>query len=64
MGLDFKAPKRKDKEQWKVVEILYEHGITFYSCGCGGPGYRPTRLREVPAFLKWAKQQQAKGYSV
>src|SRR5690554_6221330 len=52
MGLDFKAPKQKDKEQWKVLKILYDHGITFHSCGCSGPGYRPTRMKELPAFLK------------
>lgn len=51
MGLDFQAPKQTAREQWKVVEILYQHGITFSSCGCGGPGYRPRRMRELPAFL-------------
>jgi hypothetical protein len=54
MGLDFKAPQQKDIEQWKVLEILHEHGIHFHSCGCGGPGYRPTRLRELPEFLQSA----------
>jgi hypothetical protein len=52
MGRDFCAPKKKDIEQWKVVEILYQKGITFHSCGCSGPGYRPTKLREVPEFLR------------
>lgn len=51
MGLDFKAPKQKDKEQWKVIEILYSKGIRYHSCGCEGPGYRPTRLKELPDFL-------------
>lgn len=51
MGLDFSAPKKKDKEHWKVVEILHQKGITFHSCGCSGPGYRPTKLRELPEFL-------------
>jgi hypothetical protein len=51
MGKDFKAPKQKNVEHWKVLEILYEHGITFHSCGCSGPGPRPTRLKELSEFL-------------
>ncbi|MEO8609923.1 MAG: hypothetical protein ABI690_18665 [Chloroflexota bacterium] len=51
MGLDFKAPKRGDVKQWKKVEILYQNGINFHSCGCNGPGYRPRRLDEVEHFL-------------
>ena len=52
MGLDFKAPPHTDREAWQVLEILADHGITFYSCGCNGPGYRPRTLRELPAFLE------------
>lgn len=51
MGLDFRAPRQRDKEQWQVVEQLYKHGFTYASCGCG-PGFRPTNLREVKSFLK------------
>lgn len=51
LGLDFKAPKQRDVEQWEKVRLLHAHGIRFNSCGCGGPGHRPARLREVPAFL-------------
>jgi hypothetical protein len=51
MGLDFKAPRQRDKRQWKKVRILFERGYTYHSCGCGGPGYRPRTLAEVPAFL-------------
>ena len=51
MGHDFKAPKHSDIKQWKKVKILYQEGITYHSCGCGGPGYRPKSLREVNEFL-------------
>ena len=51
MGLDFRAPKHSDIKQWKKAEILYRNGITFHSCGCDGPGYRPKRLDEVERFL-------------
>jgi ribosomal protein L34E len=52
MGLDFKAPKKTDLEQWQKVRRLYAAGFTFASCGCGGPGERPRRLRELPEFLR------------
>lgn len=52
MGLDFKAPKQREAKQWLKVEILLKHGIAYQSCGCGGPGPRPRRLREVASFLK------------
>lgn len=52
LGLDFKAPKQKEVEQWVKVELLAQNGITFHSCGCSGPCYRPGRLREVPVFLE------------
>jgi hypothetical protein len=51
MGLDFRPPKQRDTHQWQKVEQLYLHGYTYHSCGCGGPGYRPRTLSEVPAFL-------------
>jgi hypothetical protein len=50
MGMDFKAPKKADVRQWRKVEALFAHGVTFHSCGCG-PGLRPVTLREVGAFL-------------
>lgn len=51
MGLDFKAPPQDDVKQWKKVEILFQHGFTFHSCGCCGPDLRPAELRDVEAFL-------------
>jgi hypothetical protein len=51
LGLDFKPPRRTDREHWEVVEFLFRRGFAYHSCGCGGPGYRPSRWREVPEFL-------------
>jgi hypothetical protein len=48
----FQAPKQTDIKQWKKVELLYQQGYAYHSCGCGGPGYRPSRLSEVPEFLE------------
>jgi hypothetical protein len=50
MGMDFEAPRRADVRQWRKVEVLFAHGVTFHSCGCG-PGLRPVALREVGPFL-------------
>ncbi len=55
MGRDFKAPKNKDLKQWKKVQILYEHGFTFHSCGCCGPGFRPSELKDVWRFIESQK---------
>jgi hypothetical protein len=52
LGRDFQAPRRSNKRAWKVVQRLYENGVRFDSCGCSGPGFRPTILREVEPFLK------------
>jgi hypothetical protein len=52
MGLDFKPPRRRDTEHWEVVEFLFRRGFAYHSCGCSGPGYRPSRWRDVPAFLE------------
>lgn len=51
MGLDFQAPKQRDERQWEKVELLFSRGFAYHSCGCGGPGYRPQTLAEVPEFL-------------
>jgi hypothetical protein len=52
MGLDFKPPRRNDVEHWEVVAFLFRRGFAYHSCGCSGPGYRPSRWRDVPGFLE------------
>ncbi len=59
MGLDFKAPKQTDVEQWQKVELLFGRGYAYHSCGCSGPGPRPACLKDVPAFLEQQKQAAA-----
>lgn len=56
MGLDFKPPKQDDSKAWELVSRLWEVGITFHSCGCGGPGYRPRDPREYRAFLEKTRE--------
>jgi hypothetical protein len=51
MGHDFKAPTQGNVAQWKKVQLLFEAGFTFHSCGCCGPGYRPAELKEVEDFI-------------
>jgi hypothetical protein len=52
MRLDFKPPKRSHLEHWEVVAFLFRQGFAYGSCGCGGPGFRPSRWSEVAAFLE------------
>jgi len=52
MGLDFKTPRQGDVEHWVVAEFLFRRGFAYHSCGCGGPGHRPSRWNEVSAFLE------------
>lgn len=61
MGHDFQAPKQNDLKQWAKVALLYQNGFTYHSCGCGGPGYRPARLQEVPAFLEEQRSFRSEG---
>lgn len=49
MGKDFESPKMNDDKAWSHLKNLYEVGITFFSCGCTGPGYIP---RDQEALLK------------
>lgn len=52
VGLDFRAPPRRDAQAWAIVAYLYENGFSFAGCGCC-VGYSPPRtLRELPAWLK------------
>lgn len=59
MGLDFKPPRHSDNEHWEAVVFLFRHGIAYHSCGCGGPGYHPSRWSEVPALLESHRRRSA-----
>ncbi|WP_189000607.1 hypothetical protein [Deinococcus roseus] len=64
MGLDFKAPPRKDSKAWNVLEVLSGYGFRFHSCGCGGPGYRPRTLKDLKKFLQTELLKDPKGREV
>jgi len=51
MGLDFKPPPRHRLQEWSLLESLYTIGLTFHSCGCSGPGFRPRARSELREFL-------------
>ncbi len=61
MGLDFKAPSRNSRNQWRKVRLLYEAGITFDSCGCSGPGYRSKTLSEARSHIKAKSEEELYG---
>jgi hypothetical protein len=52
LGLDFQPPPRTAEKEWAVVASLWTVGITFHSCGCGGPGYRPRNSKDYRKFLE------------
>ncbi|OPH56910.1 hypothetical protein BC351_26195 [Paenibacillus ferrarius] len=60
MGHDFKAPKQNDLKQWMKVELLYNNGFTYHSCGCGS-GYRPAKLSEIEEFIRSMKVFKSEG---
>lgn len=57
MGLDFRAPKQDDEKAWATAGALFSVGITFHSCGCSGPGYRPRDPRALRAFLLGVREE-------
>lgn len=44
LGRDFQPPRKDADVQWRKVELLVSQGVRFDSCGCSGPGYRPSTL--------------------
>jgi hypothetical protein len=60
MGRNFKAPKRTDIKQWRLIQLLNEAGF-FYpprKCVFGNP---PVSPNQVPAFLERCRQNASKG---
>jgi|SRR3990172_7966684 len=47
MGHDFRVPRKEDANEWRKVELLYQQGFRFESCGCRGPGYAPKTYAEA-----------------
>jgi len=52
MGWSFKAPRRRDANQWKKVQILFAEGFRFFGEGHSDSEPLPEALRDVPAFLQ------------
>jgi hypothetical protein len=48
-GYDLAVPPKRDESGWKALEATLRAGITFLSCGCGGPGFRPRTSAQVRA---------------
>ncbi|MEM7114981.1 MAG: hypothetical protein AAF614_21265 [Chloroflexota bacterium] len=51
LGLDFKAPKKKDVKAWQIIQGMYEIGHAFHTCGCNGFGYVPKNIRQYQDYL-------------
>ncbi len=52
MGLDFRVPPQADREQWEIVEVLYNNGFAFRGCGCDVGYSPPSRRGELPDWLE------------
>jgi hypothetical protein len=46
-GYDLAVPPRRDESAWTALTATLRAGITFHSCGCGGPGFRPRTSAQV-----------------
>lgn len=57
MGLDFKAPKSRDKESWEVISLLYNNGFSFKGCGCYVGYFPPKKVKDVEEWLIAHKRQ-------
>ena|SRR5579863_4864924 len=56
IGLDFKAPRQNNINQWRKVELLHSAGVHFGSSGWSGPGRRPKTLRDLREQITTDKQ--------
>lgn len=55
-GAAFKAPRRRDLRAWKIVGLLLAAGILFHPWNMNTPHGRPTKLRDVAAWIRWYKR--------
>ncbi|MGP4109524.1 hypothetical protein ACTWP5_01230 [Streptomyces sp. 4N509B] len=46
-GFDLAMPRRRDDAGWRTLAAVLRSGLTFHSCGCEGPGFRPRSWAEV-----------------
>jgi hypothetical protein len=46
-GFDLAIPRRRDDRGWRTLAAVLRAGVSFYSCGCSGPGFRPRTWGEV-----------------
>jgi hypothetical protein len=46
-GFDLAMPRRRDDAGWRALAVVLRSGLTFHSCGCSGPGFRPRTWAEV-----------------
>jgi DNA-directed RNA polymerase subunit RPC12/RpoP len=60
MGYDFESPKKNDLKAWAHIKSLYSVGITFFSCGCTGPGYIPNSKEKLIQYFEDLKGDYAK----
>ena len=56
LGLDFKAPKKSQIKEWRIVESLFRIGKSFSSCGCNGIGYVPQNNIDYKLYLEKIKK--------
>lgn len=60
MGQDWKAPRKRDDKGWRISKVIADAlPRPFDSCGCSGPGARPTTLREAVEFSKRQRAYRA-----
>ena len=51
VGMDFKAPKKSNVKEWKILEGMYEIGAIYQTCGCQAFGYVPSSKSEYKKYL-------------
>jgi hypothetical protein len=57
-GHDFRPPRQANKRAWEAVVTLLSSGVRYHSCGCGGPGYRPTNPREAEKMAERQRKRE------
>ncbi|MFF6914140.1 type II secretion system F family protein [Streptomyces sp. NPDC012466] len=55
-GSAFATPRRRDVAAWRTLSVLLNAGVGFHKSCCGGPGYRPRKLREIRERMTYAQR--------